>query len=287
MKHGSDETHEPMTSESDLHLVIEPGRRQLRADLSELLHYRDLLYFLVRRELSIRYKQTLLGISWAVLQPFMTMVVFSVFLGGLARVPSDGIPYPVFAYLGLLPWTYFSGSVSRSSASLVGHANLLGKVYFPRVIIPLSATLSALIDFMIAGVILVGLMAWFGIVPAPGIVLFIPLTLLTASLALGVGMLLAALNVQYRDIQHATPFLMQIWMFATPIVYPNSIVPEKYRLAFDLNPMAGIIAAYRDSALGNPVRWQSLGLAFVVALLVLSLGIWQFRRMDRYFADIV
>jgi homopolymeric O-antigen transport system permease protein len=276
-----------VTPESELLFVIEPGRRPLRSEWNELLHYRDLLYFLVRRDLSIRYKQTLLGVAWAVLQPFLTMVVFSIFFGGLAGIPSDGIPYPVFAYLGLLPWTYFSGSVSRSSASLVAHANLLGKVYFPRVIIPLSATVSALIDFAIAGVVLLGLMAWYGVFPAPTILLFIPLTALTAVLALGVGMWLAALNVQYRDVQHATPFLMQIWMFATPIVYPNSIVPDAYRFVFDLNPMAGIIAAYRDCALGNPISWPSLGMAFLVALIVLCIGLWQFRRMDRYFADIV
>jgi len=274
-------------SSSDHFLVIEPGRRQLQEDLNELLHYRDLLYFLVRRDISIRYKQTLLGVAWAVLQPFMTMVVFSVFLGRFAGVPSDGIPYPVFAYLGLLPWTYFSGSVSRCSASLVGHSNLLGKVYFPRIIIPLSATLSALIDFAIAGVVLVGIMAWYGVAPAASSILFLPLTALTAFLAFGVGMWLAALNVQYRDIQHATPFLMQIWMFATPIVYPNSIVPANYRFVFQLNPMAGIIAAYRDSALGNPVDWPALGIALIVGLVVMSLGVWQFRRMDRYFADIV
>jgi lipopolysaccharide transport system permease protein len=217
----------------------------------------------------------------------MTMVVFSVFLGRFAGVPSDGIPYPVFAYLGLLPWTYFSGSVSRCSASLVGHSNLLGKVYFPRIIIPLSATLSALIDFAIAGIVLVGIMAWYGVAPAASSILFLPLTALTAFLAFGVGMWLAALNVQYRDIQHATPFLMQIWMFATPIVYPNSIVPANYRFVFQLNPMAGIIAAYRDSALGNPVDWPALGIALIVGLVVMSLGVWQFRRMDRYFADIV
>lgn len=267
--------------------IIEPGRRSLRQELDDLLHYRDLLYFLVRRDLTVRYKQTVLGVLWAILQPFMTMVVFSVFLGRLAGVPSDGIPYPVFAYLGLLPWTYFSGAISRSSASLVSNAALLGKVYFPRVLIPLSATLSALVDFVIASAVLVAIMAWYGIAPAPSSVVVVPLVVLTAVLALGVGMALAAVNVRYRDVQHATPFLIQIWMFMTPVVYPNSIVPEGYRFWFELNPLAGTIAAYRAAVLGTPIEWGSLAMASVLAVLMLVVGFWQFRRMDRFFADIV
>jgi lipopolysaccharide transport system permease protein len=215
------------------------------------------------------------------------MIVFSVFLGNLAAVPSDGVPYPVFAYLGLLPWTYFSSAVTRGAMSLVAHANLLGKVYFPRVLIPLSAALSALVDFAIAAVILVGIMLYFDMFPAPGSILLLPLALLTALLALGVGMWLAALNVRYRDVQHATPFLMQIWMFATPVVYPGSLVPESYRAWFHLNPMAGIIAAYRGAVLGTPIDWQGLSISGAVTLAFLGLGIWQFRRMDRFFADVV
>ena len=277
----------PNDDRTDIHVVIEPGARALEEELEDLLHYRDLLYFLVRRELTVRYKQTLLGATWAVLQPLMTMVVFSVFLGRLAGVPSDDIPYPVFAYLGLLPWTYFSGTVSRCSASIVANQSLLGKVYFPRVLIPLSATLAALVDFAIAACVLVGLMLWFGLPPALSSLLYLPLTALTATLALGVGMWLAALNVQFRDVQQATPFLLQIWMFATPIVYPGSLVPERYRFVYELNPMAGVIAAYRASALGTPINWQSLGVSAVVAIVFLATGWWQFRRMDRHFADIV
>jgi lipopolysaccharide transport system permease protein len=268
-------------------IVIEPGRRPLGEEIANLLHYRDLLYFLTRRDLAVRYKQTVLGVLWAILQPLLTMVVFSVFLGNLAKVPSDGVPYPVFAYLGLLPWTYFSSAVSRGAMSLVSHANLLGKVYFPRVLIPLSATLSALVDFAIASVILVGIMLYFDMFPAPSSILLLPLSLLTALLALGVGMWLAALNVRYRDVQHATPFLMQIWMFATPVVYPGSLVPESYRAWFHLNPMAGIIAAYRSAVLGTPFDWQALSISGAVMLAFLGLGIWQFRRMDRFFADVV
>ncbi len=272
---------------SEYLIVIEPGRRRLREEIADLLHYRDLLYFLTRRDLSVRYKQTVLGVLWAILQPLLTMIVFSVFLGNLAAVPSDGVPYPVFAYLGLLPWTYFSSTVTRAAMSLVSHANLLGKVYFPRVLIPLSAALSALVDFAIAAVILVGIMFYFDMFPAPGSILLLPLVLLTALLALGVGMWLAALNVRYRDVQHATPFLMQIWMFATPVVYPNSLVPESYRAWFHLNPMAGIIAAYRGAVLGTPIDWQGLSISGAVTLAFLVLGIWQFRRMDRFFADVV
>jgi lipopolysaccharide transport system permease protein len=272
---------------SDYLIVIEPGRRRFREEIQDLLHYRDLLYFLTRRDLSVRYKQTVLGVLWAILQPLLTMIVFSVFLGNLAGLPSDGVPYPVFAYLGLLPWTYFSSAVTRGAMSLVAHANLLGKVYFPRVLIPLSATLSALVDFAIAAVILVGLMLYFDMFPAPSSILLLPLALLTALLALGVGMWLAALNVRYRDVQHATPFLMQIWMFATPVVYPNSLVPESYRAWFHLNPMAGIIGAYRSAVLGMPIDWQGLGISGAVTLAFLALGIWQFRRMDRFFADVV
>ncbi len=277
-----------MTGRSETYeLIIEPGRRPLRQEFDELLHYRDLLYFLVRRDLTVRYKQTVLGVLWAILQPFMTMVVFSVFLGRLAGVPSDGIPYPVFAYLGLLPWTYFSSAISRSSASLVGNAGLLGKVYFPRVLIPLAATLSALVDYVIASAVLVAIMLWYGIAPAASSVVVLPLVLLTAILALGVGMSLAAINVRYRDVQHATPFLIQIWMFMTPVVYPNSIVPEGYRFWFELNPMAGTIAAYRAAVLGTPIDWNSLGMAAALAIVLLVVGFWQFRRMDRFFADIV
>lgn len=268
-------------------ITIEAGRRPLAEEIVDLLHFRDLLYFLTRRDLSVRYRQTVLGVLWAILQPLLTMIVFSVFLGGLAGVPSDGVPYPVFAYLGLLPWTYFSSSVGRGAMSLVGHANLLGKVYFPRVLIPLSATLSALVDFAIAAAILVGIMLYYRVFPATSSILLVPLSLLTALLSLGVGTWLAALNVRYRDVQHATPFLMQIWMFATPVVYPGSLVPESYRAWFHLNPMAGIIAAYRSSVLGTPLDWQGLSISCAATLVFLALGVWQFRRMDRFFADVV
>src|SRR4051812_48302965 len=202
---GDDSNPQRSSLPVDPVLVIEPRAGVVRLDLHELWHYRDLLYFLTRREISIRYKQTVLGFAWAIIQPLMTMLVFTVFLGKFARMPSDGVPYPVFSYLGLLPWTYFANALTRSSGSLVANANLLSKVYFPRVLVPLSGTLSALVDFAIAFVVLAGLMLWYGIMPSASSLAVFPLVLLTALAATGVGLWLAALNVQYRDVQHAIP----------------------------------------------------------------------------------
>jgi lipopolysaccharide transport system permease protein len=268
-------------------LYIEAGRRQASLDFHELWHYRDLLLILTWREISIRYRQTVLGSMWAILQPFLSMVVFSLFLGKLAHVPSDGVPYPVFSYLGLLPWTYFSNALSRSGASLVGNANLISKVYFPRVLIPLSATLSALVDFIIAAVVLGGLMIWYHVVPGPWTPLLLPLALLAAFLATGVGMWLAALNVKYRDVQHAVPFLIQLWMFATPVVYPASLVPKRWALIFELNPVTGIIEAFRAAALGHPIGWRALAISGVLSIAIFAIGLNRFRSMERTFADIV
>lgn len=268
-------------------LVLEASRGSSRIDLAELWHYRDLLYFLTRREISIRYKQTLLGLAWAVLQPLLSMVVFSLFLGRLAGIDSDGLPYPVFSYLGLLPWTYFANAMTRSSGSLVSNANLLSKVYFPRLLIPLSATLSALVDFGIAFLVLLGLMGWYRIPLSWSVLWLVPLTLVTAFLATGIGMGLAALNVQYRDVQHAIPFLMQLWMFATPVVYPVDTVPERWQFLLDLNPMTGLIEAYRAAPLGRPIDFQSLAVSATVGLVLVAIGVWRFRRMEKIFADVV
>ena len=267
--------------------VIEPTEGFIALDLRELWHYRDLLYFLTWREISIRYKQTVLGFAWAILQPLLTMVVFTVFLGRLAKVPSDGVPYPVFSYLGLLPWTYFANAVTRSGTSLVSNANLLSKVYFPRLLIPLSGTLSALVDLVVAFAILLVLMLFYSVPITVSLFLVIPLTIMTSIAATGVGMWLSALNVQYRDVQHAVPFLIQLWMFATPVVYPSSVVPDRWRLLFAINPMAGIIEAYRAAALGRPIDWSTLGISLLVVLFIMAIGAWQFRRMERRFADIV
>jgi lipopolysaccharide transport system permease protein len=268
-------------------VVIEPERGHRAADLRELWHYRDLLYFLTWRDISVRYKQTALGFLWAILQPFLSMVVFTVFLGRLAGVPSEGVPYPVFSYLGLLPWMYFAGAVTRSGGSVVGSASLLTRVYFPRVLVPLSATLSALVDFAISALVLGGLMAWYGLVPAATVVFLVPLAALTAIVATGIGMWLAALNVRYRDVQYAVPFLMQLWMFATPVVYPASLVPAAWRPLYALNPMTGIIEAYRAAALGLPCDWAGLGLSTLSGVGLAAIGAWTFRRTERTFADVV
>jgi len=277
----TEEEHDPPL------VVIEPSRGWVGFNLRELWHYRDLLLVLTWREISIRYKQAVFGFLWAIIQPLMTMVVFTVFLGKLAKVPSDDIPYAVFSYLGLLPWTYFATALTRSSASLVAHGNLLSKVYFPRMLIPLSGTLSAFVDFVIGFGILIGLMAWYRIAPSWSVLLLIPLSVLTALAATGIGLWLAALNVQYRDVQHTIPFLVQLWMYATPIVYPASLVPERWRPIFALNPMTGIVEAYRAATLGRPLNWTSLGISTAVVLVATVFGAWRFRKLERTFADIV
>lgn len=268
-------------------VVIDAGRARPLVDPAELWRYRDLLYFLTRRDVAVRYKQTALGILWAVIQPAASMAVFTVFLGRLAGVPSDGVPYPVFAYLGLLPWTYFAGAVGRGAGSLVGNAHLLTRVYFPRILVPLSATVAALVDFALALGLLGGLLAWYRLPPAASALLLAPLTLIMAAAAAGVGMWLGALNARYRDVQHAVPFLMQLWMFATPVVYPASIVPERWRPLLALNPMCGLIEAWRSAVLGRPIDWASLGISTASALGLAALGLWQFQRMQRTFADVV
>ena len=267
--------------------VLEAGQRRPVVGPALLWRYRDLLYFLTRRHVLTRYRQTFLGLAWAVLQPLMTMVVFSIFLGHWARVPSDGLPYPVFAYLGILPWTFFAGTVSRGAGSLVGNANLLQSVYFPRSLIPISATLSGFVDYGIALVVLFALMLVFGVGIAPTVFLLIPLALLTAVISTGVGMWFAAWNVRYRDVSHALPFLLQIWMFATPVVYPVSIVPERFRLVFALNPMTGVIQACRACVTGGAIDWPLLGVSTTVGLLLAAAGVWLFGRLERRFADVV
>jgi len=274
-------------TEDEYLLVLEPPQGLTSLDWRELWHYRDLLYFLTWREVTVRYKQTVLGVLWAILQPFLSMVVFTIFLGNLAKVPSDGVPYPVFSYLGLLPWTYFAGVLSRSGGSLVANANLLAKVYFPRVLIPLSATLAALVDFAIAFVVLLGIMYWYGLALTWTVFLILPLVVLTALLATGVGLWLAALNTYYRDVQYALPFCIQLWMFATPVVYPASIVPQSWQWLFALNPMTGFIEAYRAVMLGRPVDGFTLAVATAVAVLCSIFGLRQFTRMERDFADVV
>ena len=268
--------------------IIEPKKGWVPVDLREIWSYRELLYFLTKRDIKVRYKQTVLGGLWAVIQPAFTMVVFTLFFGKLAKVPSDGLPYPIFVYAGLLPWTYFANAVAASSNSLVGSANLITKVYFPRLMVPASAALAGLLDFFIALFVLGALMIYYQFMPGVGLLLFPFLVALTFLCAVGVGLWLSALNVQYRDIRYAIPFLVQIWMFLSPVIYPVSLVQEKYQWLLALNPMGGVIHAYRASLLGHqPVEWPLLVLSAAIIVALFLGGLCYFRRMEKVFADIV
>lgn len=267
---------------------IRPPRRSIALNLRELWEYRELLYILIWRDLKVRYKQTGLGVAWAVLQPLLTMVVFSVFLGGLARVPSDGLPYPVFSFAALLPWQLFTRALTESGNSLVTNQQLLTKVYFPRVIIPLSTVLSGLVDFSIAFVVLLGLMFYYGIVPTVAAFTLPLFLLLAVTTALSIGLWLSALNVQYRDVRYTIPFLTQFWLFVTPIAYSSSLVPEQWRLLYSLNPMAGVVEGFRWALLGKTdgVGPMVLVSALIVGILFIS-GLMYFQHMEETFADVV
>ena len=267
---------------------IKPETGLASLGLKELWEYRELLYFLTWRDVKVRYKQTVLGAAWAIIQPFFMMVVFSLFFGRLARVPSDGIPYPVFAFCALLPWQLFTHALTESSNSLVANERLITKVYFPRLAVPISAVLGGLIDFAIAFVILLLMMAYYGIVPTRAIFALPAFILLAIVTALGVGLWLSALNVKYRDVRYTTTFLVQFWLFATPVAYPSSIVPERWRMVYGLNPMAGVVEGFRWALLGKS---QGPGGLLVVSIAVVILiflgGLYYFRRMEAEFADVV
>ena len=269
-------------------VVIEPSKGLFNLDLLAVWQYRELLYFLIWRDVKVRYKQTVIGAGWAVVQPLMTMVVFTVIFGKFAKFPSDGHPYPIFAYTALLPWTYFSQAISHSGVSLVHNANLLRKVYFPRLLVPLSAAIVPLVDFAIAFAILLGMMAWFGITPTWG-VLTLPFFLFFALLTtLAVSLWLSALNVKYRDIGHTIPFLVQVWMYASPVAYAVSLVPEQWRLFYSLNPMVGVIEGFRWALLGNKSPdFAVMGVGAVIVLILFFGGILYFKRMERTFADVI
>ena len=269
-------------------IVIKPRRGLLDLDLQAVWQYWELLYFLTWRDVKVRYKQTAIGAAWAILQPLMTMVIFTVVFGQFANIPSDGLPYPIFAYTALLPWHLFAQAISRSGTSLVQSASLISKVYFPRLIIPIAAALGPLVDFAIAFVLLLGMMIWFGTMPTWGILVlpfFILLALLTA---LAVCLFLAVLNVKYRDVGHAIPFLVQFWMYASPVAYPVSLVPEGWRLLYSLNPIVGVIEGFRWALLSkeNPDFTVMAGSSVVVLVLLFG-GIVYFRQMERTFADVI
>ena len=267
--------------------AIEAGRRWRIIDLSELWRFRELLWVLTLRDVKVRYKQTILGIAWAVIQPTLMMVIFSLVFGRLAKIPSDGVPYPIFVYSALLPWTFFANSVGNAGNSLVASSNLVRKVYFYRLIIPLSSVGAGLIDFVFAFIILLLMMIYYGVGWSLNL-LFAPFLLFGIALtALGVGVLLSALNVAYRDFRYVIPFLVQIWMFVTPVVYPVSVVPEKWRWLLYLNPMSGFIDGFRSAFLGRPYDVHSLLVAAAVSVGVLIAGVVYFGKVERKLADII
>ncbi|MDP2966054.1 MAG: ABC transporter permease [Pelolinea sp.] len=268
--------------------LIKPSQGWSALNLRDLWIYRELILFMTWRDLKVRYKQTLLGASWAVLQPFLTMVVFSIFFGNLAKVPSDGVPYPIFSYTALIPWTLFSKALHDASRSLVASSHMITKVYFPRMILPLASVLAGVVDFFIAFVVLIGMMVYYRIAPTTNVwalPLFLILALVTA---IGVGLWLSALNVLYRDINYVLPFLTQFWMFLTPIAYPSSMVPQRFQVLYALNPMTGVVEGFRWVLLGSGQAPGTMTLvSSLVAILLLVTGLVYFRRMERQFADMV
>lgn len=268
-------------------VVIQPSKKWSLLSFKDIWAYRELLFFLTWRDVKVRYKQTALGAAWAILQPLFMMIIFTIFFGRLAGVGSAGIPYPLFALAGLVPWTFFANAITSSGNSLVGSANLITKVYFPRLIVPAAAMLAGLVDFVLAFVLLCLLMIYYGVTLTTQ-VLFLPvLVLLTALFALGVGTWMSALNVKYRDVRFALPFVIQLWLFVSSVILPSSSVPEKWRWLLMLNPMSAIIEGYRSALFGLPFDWPALGIASVLTVLVLIYAFYSFGRVERSFADII
>ena len=280
------------TQESPPTIIIEATRGLASLQLRALWEYRELLYFLVWRDVKVRYKQTALGVAWIVLQPVISMLIFSGLFGVLLGAPSNGVPYPVFVFAGLLPWQYFAGALTRTSGSLVGSAHLITKVYFPRLVIPLSGVIAGLVDFAVSFVVLLVLMAFYRIAPTPAVIFLPAFLLLAMATALGFGLWLAALNVRYRDVNYLVPFLVQIWMYVTPVIYSATLIPEQYRWLLALNPMTGVVEGFRWALLGGAMtETQPPGALFVVSivitLVVLVGGLFYFRSTERTFADVI
>ena len=267
--------------------VIEPPRGWRMLDWRELWAYRELLWVLTMRDIKVRYKQTVLGAAWAIIRPFITMVIFSVVFGQLAKMPSDGYPYPVFVYAGLLPWTFFATAIGTSGQSLVGSAHLVSKVYFPRLIIPLSSGGAGLVDLLVSTGILMLMMLWYGVGWSVNLLAAPLLLLAVVFIALGVGTLLSALTVAYRDFTHLTPFVVQIWMYITPVIFPVSLVPERWQWLLYLNPMTGLVEGFRSAFLGKPFDLQGLAISFAIAIAVFAVGVAYFEKVERRFADII
>jgi len=270
--------------------VIQPSRSWVALNLAELWEYRELLFFLVWRDVKVRYKQTVLGAAWAILQPFFTMVVFSLFFGRLAGLGAQiegGIPYPVYTFAALVPWTFFAQGLNQAADSLVGSANLIKKVYFPRLVVPLAGVITGGVDLALAFVVLLGMMAFYGIVPSAAVVLLPVFLLLALVTALGVGLWLSAANVMFRDVRYTLSFLVQLWLFATPVAYPSSLLPEPWRTVYGLNPMAGVVEGFRWALLAAPPPGAIIWVSAAAAAAILGSGAYYFRRMERMFADTV
>lgn len=270
-------------------VIIRPPKGLFNIGCRELWEYRELLYFFVWRDIKVRYKQTAVGASWAIFQPLLTMLIFTFFFGRFAKMPSDGIPYPIFVYVGLLLWNYFSSALSRASSSMVNNAGIIEKIYFPRLIIPVSSSLTGLVDFIIASFILIGLMFYYRYAPTLTGILYIPLLVFIIFLtSVGLGCFLASINVKYRDVGYVMPFFIQMLMFVTPVIYPISILEGRFKWILAINPMSGVIEAARGAILGiRPVDWELLSLSIAISLALFVFGIVYFRRTERFFADII
>ena len=291
---GSDDTQESRkiaksNPEREIPVIrLQPSKGWVPVKLNELWEYRELLFFMIWRDVKVRYKQTILGMSWAIIQPFFTMVIFSLFFGRLAQVPSDGIPYPIFSYAALVPWGFFANGLTNSANSLVMSSNMLKKVYFPRLVLPVSTVLGGVVDFVIAFVVLLLMMVYFGIAPTVNVI-WLPFFLLLALItSLGVGLWLSAMSVQFRDVRYALGFLVQVWLFATPIAYPSSLLNEPWRTLYGLNPMVSVVEGFRWALLGTDTTpGPMIIVSTVVAGLLLISGLFYFRRMEKGFADLV
>lgn len=279
----------PKNSLDKKHLLrIQPTKGWTSLKLKELWEYRELVTIFVWRDLKVRYRQTVIGVLWAIFQPFLTMVIFSVFFGRLAAIPSDNIPYPIFSYAALVPWTFFANSINLASNSLVNNADMIKKIYFPRLTMPLAAVLAGLVDFLLAFIILIGMMLFYGYFPTINTLWFPVFILLSMMTALGVSLWLSAMNVQFRDVRYMIPFITQAWLFATPVAYPSSLLTEPWRTLYGLNPMVGVVEGFRWALLGTDTAPGPMILvSFLVSFLLLISGVYYFRRMEKQFADVI
>jgi len=269
------------------YIVIKPRRNLFRIPISEIISYKDLLYFLVWRDLKVRYKQTVIGSVWAILQPFIQMIVFSIFFGKFAGMPSENVPYPIFVYSALLPWTFFANSLNTCNNSVINNAGLIRKIYFPRLIIPISSIGAGLIDLLLSFLVLLGIMYYYNFPLTVNFLMIIPLLFSIIFTALGVGTLLAALSVSYRDFRHIVPFGIQIWLFLTPVIYPPSIVGSKYEFILNINPMAGLINGFRSAILCKSFDWNAMSFSMLISIILFIIGISYFSRVEKRFADII